>query len=264
MKTSISIFGIFLILASCNSGIKENQDLVTSENSVEASAVALRTTKGYELLSQKCYMCHLERPDPTKTDAMLAPPMMRVQEHYKPRYSEKDEFVEAVMNIVKNPSEENTLMPGAIKKFNLMPRLIYEDADLKLIVETIYDYDFGSAPKMNMELMAAAGFELDNGKKWKLEPESVTQMNAIIEKVNSFNSDNIEDYNQLGVDLFDQAKIVMLNDSYTNKKFDQIHLFFNGIEGNMHLLMAIQSMDEAKAQVVELKQKLSEFNNYFE
>ena len=262
MKISLSIFALLFILAGCNPSQKENQDSVDNNNPVEANLAVITDSRGYELLAQKCYMCHLAQPDPARMDGMLAPPMLRVKEHYEPRYGERDEFVEAVMSIVKNPSEDNSLMPGAIKKFNLMPRLIYDDVDLRLIAGTIYDYDFGSAPKMNQ--MGGISLELDNGEKWKLEAKSIELMNTAVAQVNSFSSNNLADYNQLGVGLFDKAKGIMLNDAYTGQKFEMIHTFFNGIEGHMHLLMAIQSIDEAKAQVAELKQKLNEFDNYFE
>jgi hydroxymethylpyrimidine pyrophosphatase-like HAD family hydrolase len=115
-----------------------------------------------------------------------------------------------------------------------------------------------------MTMMGANGMQLNNGKKWKLKPVSIQQMDAVIKKVNDFKSDNIVEYNQLGKAIFNDAKKIMLDDSYTGEKFDQIHLFFYGIEGNMHTLMVIKSTDEAKNQLAELKNKLNEFNTYFE
>jgi len=40
---------------------------------------------------------------------------------------------------VKSPSPERTLMPGAVKKFNLMPALPYSDEDLAVIAEYIFE-----------------------------------------------------------------------------------------------------------------------------
>jgi len=89
-------------------------------------------------------------------------------------------------------------------------------------------------------------------------------MEAVIQKVNDFESDNIADYNQLGKDVFNHAKKIILDDSYTGEKFNQIHLFFNGIESNMHTLMSIDSISEAENQLAELKTKLNKFHEYFE
>ena len=148
-------------------------------------------------------------------------------------------------------------------KLNLTPKLIYDEAELRLIAETIYDYDFGSAPKMNRE-MSGGTLALDNGKKWILKKESIEQINAVVKKLNAYESTDIADYNQLGKDIFNDAKKIMLDDAYTGELFDQIHNFFFGIENNMHTLMSTTTEDEAKIQVDELKTKFKDFHNYFE
>ena len=43
---------------------------------------------------------------------------------------------------------------------------------------------------------------------------------------------------QLGKDVFNDAKTIMLDDSYQDELFNQIHIFFAGIENNMHTLMS--------------------------
>lgn len=264
MKTKLYIVILLMGLISCNTNQKSN-DYSKSENSnAENSAQnADFNAKGYELMTQKCYLCHFEKPDPSKKDYMIAPPMLRVQEHYKPTYPNKTEFVNAIMAIVKKPSLEETLMPGAVKKFNLMPRFIYDDAELRLIAEAMYDYDFGSAPKMNRE-MSGGALALNDGKKWVLKKESLEQISAVITKLNAYESSNIADYNQLGKDVFNDAKKIMLEDAYTGELFDQIHNFFFGIENNMHTLIATKSEDEAKRQVTALKTKFKDFYTYFE
>ncbi len=270
MKINFLIVTLLIGLISCNTSQK-NEGFSKSENSVAGNPSlnedieknVLSDSKGYQLMTQKCYLCHFEKPDASKKDLMLAPPMLRVQEHYKPTYPNKTEFINAIVAIVKNPSLEQTLMPGAVKKFKLMPKLIYDDAELRLIAEAIYDYDFGSAPKMNRE-MNGGTLELDNGKKWVLKKESMEQISAVVTKLNTYESSNIADYNQLGKDIFNDAKKIMLEDSYTGELFNQIHNFFFSIENNMHTLIATKSINEAELQVTELKTKFKEFHNYFE
>lgn len=252
-----------LVLTSCNNATKkESTSNVTSSES--KSETKLFNSKGYKLMSQKCFICHFQKPDLAKRNQMIAPPMLRIQEHYKPAYPNKSDFVKATTDFINNPSEEKTLMPGAIKKFKLMPKLMYDEEELQLILETLYNMDFGKAPKLNMAIMDVNDIQLNNGKKWKLKHVSIQQMNNVIKKVNNFKSDDIVDYNQLGKDVFNDAKKIMLDNSYTGEKFNQIHLFFYGIEGNMHTLMAIESIDEAENQLSELKNRLNEFKNYFE
>ena len=57
-------------------------------------------------MQQKCFICHLEKPSFSKKASMIAPPMVRIQEHYKPTYNNKDEFVKAIVNFVSNPDEK--------------------------------------------------------------------------------------------------------------------------------------------------------------
>ena len=191
---------------------------------------------------------------------MLAPPFLRVQEHYKPAYPQKDEFINAIIAITNNPSLENTLMPGAVKKFNLMPKFVYDQEELRLIAEALYEIDYGSSPKMRMNM----DLKLNNGEKWKLKASSIDQVTKIVNDLNEFKSNNIADYNQLGKDVFNEAKIIMLEDSYEGELWEQIHNFFSEIENSMHTLMATTSLDEANNEVTLLKIKFEEFTNYFE
>ena len=259
------LFLVFLLIVSLTSCKTDKKDAYEKNNgnNIEKATdkeVAELTSKGYELMKQKCFICHFEKPDPARRDQMLAPPFLRIQEHYKPTYPKKDEFIKAVMAIINNPSEENTLMPGAVKKFNLMPKLVYDQEELRLIAEALYDIDYGSAPKMRMN----QDLQMNNGEKWKLTKESMVQINAIIKNLDDFQTSDITAYNQLGKDVFNDAKVIMLDDSYDGELWNQIHNFFSDIEDNMHALMATKSLIEAENEVVILKIKFGEFTNYFE
>lgn len=249
------VVSIFFISCNNNSQTKKTEDNAITQSD-------LKNTKGYKLMASKCFICHFEKPDPVKMNQMIAPPMLRVKEHYLPNYQNKEDFIKAITEIVNKPSEEKTLLPGAIKKFKLMPKLIYNQDELKLIAETIYKYDFGSAPKMRMLMMG--DLQLNNGNRWKLKPETIEKLDNIINRLYSFKSDNIKDYNQFGKDLFEQAKFIMLDKSYTGNKFEQIHNFFNGVEGDMHSLIEEKSIENTKNTVENLKIKFSDFYNFFE
>ncbi|CAH8292475.1 hypothetical protein EV196_10339 [Mariniflexile fucanivorans] len=245
---------VFLI--SCNNKQTKTEDVTAITQS------DLIKTEGYKLMESKCYICHFETPDPAKMNQMIAPPMLRIKEHYLPNYQNKEDFIAAIMNIVNNPSEEKTLMPGAVKKFNLMPKLNYNQDELKLIAETIYEYEFGSAPKMAMLMMGDLRLD-DNGNPWKLKPETIEKADSILNRLYSFKSNNIKDYNQLGKDVFEQAKFIMLDKSYTGDKFDQIHNFFYSVEDDMHALIEEKSIENAKTTVEDMKTKFNNFYNFF-
>ena len=92
-------------------------------------------------MEDNCYACH----NTQGTDNMLAPPMSRVKDHYWDEDISKDEFVKAIVDWVENPSEENSVMPGARRKFGLMPKQEFDAEALKSIAEYMYDSDLDGA-----------------------------------------------------------------------------------------------------------------------
>jgi hypothetical protein len=81
--------------------------------------------------------------------------------------------------------------------------------------------------------------------------------------LNTFNSNDVKTYNKLGSEVFDNAKTILLDKSYSEDLFNQLHLFFNNIEGNIHLLIGANSIEEAQKQQEILKKKLTKFNDFF-
>ena len=267
MKTSLLMLMLILpVLMSCN-GSQQEKGLKSAENYTSTTPKAeeklVSNSRGYELMQQKCYICHIERPDPSMSGQMIAPPMLQVQEHYKPSFQDKEEFIDAMVSFIQNPSEEKTLMPGAVKKFNLMPKLIYDEQELRLIAETINTHDFGQISQMNMQNRNQK-LQLNNGLKWDLRQSSIERINDIIQRMQDFKPTDVSDYNQLEKEVFDEAKMILLDDSYSGELFDQLHNFFGNIEINMHALIAAKDIEAAKKQLSILKSKFQEFHNYFE
>lgn len=85
-----------------------------------------------------CTACH----KPNFESPMLAPPIAMVKEHYQQIYrGDKDAFVKAVVARVKAPNPEKTLMPGAIRNFNIMPPFPLPDPDLTAIATYLFEAD---------------------------------------------------------------------------------------------------------------------------
>ncbi len=252
---------VTLTFTNCNSEKGKTKESL-SKQTIPELAINIFDTKGYKLMEQKCYICHFAKPDPSKRNSMIAPPMLRVQEHYKPSYPNKEDFVNAIVAWAKHPEEAKTLMPGTIRKFALMPKLNYKDKDVKLIAETLYDIDFGDAPKMRRSMRNEV--QLNNNKKWRLNKNTDELVSSIIYQLEKFRSEDIAEYNQLGKNIFDKAKTMLLDTSYSEPMFNQLHIFFNNIEENVHLLISTQSIDEAKKQHLILNNKFNKFNYYFE
>jgi hypothetical protein len=76
---------------------------------------------------------------------MTAPPLMGVQRHYKQQFADKKEFIQAIVNWVNSPNADNSLMPGAISRFNIMPALPIGNDKLEKIGAALYDMNFTSS-----------------------------------------------------------------------------------------------------------------------
>ncbi len=264
MKKFLTFAIIILGLLNCTSKNQAPQEAVkSSETNIKKVSTDGFNSKGYKLMEQKCFICHFAKPDPSKRSSMIAPPMIRVQQHYKPTYPNKEEFITKITAWVSNPSRDKTLMPGAVRKFDVMPKLGYSKDEIKIIAETLYEIDFGDVPKMGMQ-MNHGKLKLNNNKKWKLNKNTIDLVNEIAKQLEEFRSDNIEQYNQFGKDVFDKAKTILLDTSYTKETFNQLHSFFNEIEEPIHLLMSVNNLNDAKKQQLILINKLNKFNYYFE
>ncbi len=257
----------FLLFAGCNTGQTNNTPKNSGTKTVVAKTTHAKTddiSTGYRLMKQKCFICHLETPDPAKRGQMIAPPMVRVQQHYKPAYPTKEAFVKAVVAYVKNPSEAKTLMPGAVKRFKIMPKLIYDDKELQLIASALFETNFNNPGAMERTAMQQAKLQLNNGEKWKLKKQTMQKVNVVVSKLQGFHSDNLSAYHQLGKDIFNLSKALLLDKSYKNDLYKQLQAFFHGIEDNMHTLMSAKDITTAQQQTEILKKKFNRFYQYFE
>lgn len=88
-------------------------------------------------VQSNCLICHTigAKNEPTQA---IAPPLFAVKNHLK-EFGDRDAFIAHVSAWVKAPSAENARMPGAVKKFGLMPAFPLTDDVLDEIAGWIYD-----------------------------------------------------------------------------------------------------------------------------
>ncbi|MDG2170085.1 MAG: hypothetical protein P8L44_19420 [Opitutales bacterium] len=106
--------------------------------SKEATSLSELAEEGKAKFNTICTACHKN----SFTEPMLAPPMAMVKDHYGQFF--KDDiagFVSAVVEWVKNPTPEKTMMPGAIRNFKIMPLLPLPDEDLEAIATYLFEAD---------------------------------------------------------------------------------------------------------------------------
>ncbi len=96
--------------------------------------VAFAGNDGKALFDKLCLSCHVISGKP-----MIAPPVFAVVNHVKSAHPARPDFVNYIVQWVANPQVENALMPGAVRKFGVMPKLPYDAAQVRLIAEYLYD-----------------------------------------------------------------------------------------------------------------------------
>ena len=238
-------------------------------NAQSGKSIEADGDKAYTLLKKYCYICHL-----APGDEMIAPPMPRVKDHYLPVYPQKDQFVEAIVKWVKNPNEEEALMPGAVRKFECMPPQSHIPVDtIRVIAEYIYDHELempqgfanahGRHGRGRGQGMRRRGGGARKGmamQKVKVSPTAIKTMDEVKEIIQKFDSDKLEDYNKLGKEIFEKSKVILLDKSNKGETWDILHDYFNSLEQDMHRLMATKDIEEARI----LKNKLSnKINNFY-
>ncbi len=137
MRTNLIILTILgSTLFSCNTSQK---DKYASINNLEDLIInSQQEHPGKKLMENNCNVCHNPK---TTEDAMIAPPMVAVKMHYIAEDTSKEDFINAMVEWSKKPSKKTSKMPGAVKKFGLMPYQYYPEESIRQIADYMYDYE---------------------------------------------------------------------------------------------------------------------------
>jgi cytochrome c2 len=93
---------------------------------------------GKEKFKNLCLVCHKLDRGPN----MVAPPIFGVKDHYIRVHPGKDEFVKNVAAWLEKPDPAKTLMPGALRRFGLMPQQVTTADEREAVATFIYNADF--------------------------------------------------------------------------------------------------------------------------
>lgn len=128
-----------LLITSCNS-----ESEVKNDNKKETATTANKNAMpGAKIYQTACMSCHL--PTATKGTAKIAPPIFAVKDHVIRVYPKREDFIKRLVNWVKAPNANDVLMPGAVRKFGLMPAMPHLDSkDVTAVAEYLYDTDLGT------------------------------------------------------------------------------------------------------------------------
>ncbi len=134
MKFLTALFLITLFTA-CNNK-NRSEYLATTRITKHIENAVNQEHPGKKLMENNCYACH--NPN-TLEENMIAPPFVAVKMHYISEDTSKEEFIASMVAWSKQPSEEKSKMPGAIKKFGLMPYQFFPENTIREIADYIYE-----------------------------------------------------------------------------------------------------------------------------
>lgn len=138
--------------------------------------------RGESLIATNCYSCH---STDAPMSARLAPPMAGVRSHYLTETSSLAEFTEELVRFVHQPDEAYSKMPGAVRRFGLMPALPLPDDELEAIAAFIFYSDleapdwFEEHQKEERKAMGAREGIAEQGKSYALQTKAVLGKNLM-------------------------------------------------------------------------------------
>jgi cytochrome c553 len=122
-----------ILLFSCN---KKKEEYKTVEN--ETAVLDTITHSGKKLMETHCYVCH--SPSAEENVGRIAPPMIAIKARYLMEYDTKEDFIKAISSFAENPTEDNTKMHGAVKKFGVMPKQVFPENAVAQIADFMFEY----------------------------------------------------------------------------------------------------------------------------
>ena len=86
-----------------------------------------------ELFEARCGACHTLEPPP-----LNGPPARGIAMQYRRSYADRETAISNIIAFAQNPSAESALMPHAVDRFGLMPRMQFDPEELERIAAMIW------------------------------------------------------------------------------------------------------------------------------
>lgn len=160
MKKILILSSFITLLFSCNNRPK-NVDRVLSNQEISSlkDIKILTKSEGDLIFANTCYACH--NPKSNSHDNMLAPPLAGIKNKYLSTYPTKELFVTQMADYIFNPTEENALMKGPIKRFGIMPKTNLSKSEAREMALFIFNN------KLEVPSWFPEHFEEMHNEKWE-------------------------------------------------------------------------------------------------
>lgn len=125
------LFSVIVVIMACQNTTKHSEKEQTAESKSHALS----------LLQNNCLSCHNPAANQNNN---IAPSLTSIREQYITKYKERELFQQNILAFVNNPSPENAIMPDAVRQYGIMPKLEYNQNDLKAIADYLFDNDLST------------------------------------------------------------------------------------------------------------------------
>ncbi|MGB5385618.1 MAG: DUF3365 domain-containing protein [Eudoraea sp.] len=205
MKNYLLLISIFLFLTACKDSPKTA--VQTIDNTSGIDLLADESHPGKVLLEKECYTCH--NPE-TDHNELIAPPMIAVKQHYLKETTSREQFVKDIMHWVKDPSKKNSRMPGALKKFGIMPYQSFPEETVLQIAEYLYDNDIDRPDWFQSHKGQGKGKVMRKGKGMgECSGNCMGKGKGQCKHMGKVSVDTLEKYKKLGKKFAAEAKGVL-------------------------------------------------------
>lgn len=127
---TFTVVAIFII--GCSNS--EKQTTTVANDPAEMSPLEL--AEGFQLTENNCFACH--SPD-ASIENRVAPPMVAIKKHYIDSLTSQAQFTQDLITFLNKPSEEISKMPGAVKRFGVMPKMNFNEEQITKMAAYIYN-----------------------------------------------------------------------------------------------------------------------------
>jgi len=204
---------VIALLASCAEN-NSSPDTTLSSGPETKEVISKELSKGFQLLESNCFSCHSPN---AKGSNRVAPPMFAIKKHYIGDGIDKEQFTGSLIKYINDPSEENSVMPGAIEKFGVMPKMEFSNEQLEQIANYIYETELErpgwyqkNYQQEKRKHMGQTDEDLsyeDRGRKYAMSTKSILGKN-LLGAIKSNGTENALE--------FCNAKAIVLTDSMAN------------------------------------------------
>ena len=105
---------------------------------------------------------------------------------------------------------------------------------------------------------------LDNGKRWIVVKDMLIYIDYMKYDINGFTGSSVDDYRNLSTDLLINIDLLTANCTMKGDAHDQLHLWLLPYIDQVNHFVALESLDDSKATLQELKVTFKVFDQYFE